>query len=153
MRTFKTLGVAVMALTLMAFSLQAQTYSAQTLPTSITYVSGAAGVLSNNVGTAIITCNKQQNVAIQVGVHASAASTDTTTFWFASSVDGSKFNSGYPRMIPVVVANNGDNDVYATTNITVGGIGYLKLVSISNAAATAVITNLGVKYSLKINAP
>lgn len=84
--------------------------------------------------------------AISADVKLNGAGTSAVTFIFDRSLDGSNWDTGTTYTLSITA--NGTNTVTGITNLTVGGVGYLRLKSLGNANASAV-TNLTMKYTVK----
>jgi hypothetical protein len=138
----------ILALALLTCSVHAQKYGWGTVTPGFSQIAGSSA--TNGATTAVIDCRKCQNVALQLKTQSDAANTANTVFAFAKSVDGTSYGAD---VLLVPVANAGTTATHAVTNFVVGGIGYLKLAWVSNAAASAVVTNFQVRYSTKLNAP
>jgi hypothetical protein len=95
--------------------------------------------------SAVIAVTKASDVALQVDSKLQGAGTSAVIFRFAASADGASWTSSY---LLVTNTANGTTLVSSTRNLTLGGIGFLRLESINNANATAV-TNLFVRYAYK----
>lgn len=133
----KTIFVFLLTICAFAFSAKAQvpTYAAQTL----TIPTVAAGQTSNSVA-AVIDCRKQQNVAI------SWLTTGTNvSFNMSKSIDGSVWLTNAYTVV-------GMSNAFPTiTNINVGGVGFLRVDSVTSTGTT-IATNT-VSYGVKISAP
>lgn len=131
-----------------ALSVNAQSYTAQTL--SLGFSDVAASTASNSV--AVIDARKAQNVGIQFKFASSAANTAIGAVYLVPSVDGVNYDT--TRLVGIhAAAVSAGTVVTFTTNLATGGIGYWKIAYITNANQTANLTNVSVKYSLKLNAP
>lgn len=129
------LSLFVLASGLFAANAQAPYYS----PVSITIPTVAAGATSNGINAQIYV-GKQQNVAI------SWLTTGTNvSFNMSKSVDGSVWLTNSYTVIGI------SNAFPMITNINVGGIGYLRIDSVTSTGAT-IATNT-VSYGIKTSAP
>lgn len=121
---------------------QAQQYTTYTLTshTNTVPASSTDTVASNAIGL-----TKYNNAAVQVQFQGSAADTGNVTFSFVRSQNGSSYDT-----VPLtfVVPANGTTAVRASTNYQFGATGYLKLLSIANAATNSV-TNIVIRVTLK----
>jgi len=97
-----------------------------------------------------VTITRFSNVGVQITFQGSGAGTGDQTLIFKHSVDGSTYSTLSP--ISITVAANGTTAVCLTTNISLVGVGYLKLDSWQNAATNSV-TNCVIKVSTKPSAP
>lgn len=146
----KLFSLIFVAISLIAFTSHAQSYSAPiVLSTGITNIPGSTAY--NASSNAIIDCTRSQVISIQVSVKSDGANTANTGYEFARSLDRSNWDT--TQKITLFVPNNGTTASTCCTNINVGGVGYLKLISITNAAASAVNTNILIQYSIKKQAP
>lgn len=101
----------------------------------------------------IIDVTGQQNVTIAITVSsADAASTTNVLYTLQKSVDGSNWDTNAANLYTVTGNVGGGNKVVTTTNITVGGINYLRVGTITIGANSQITNNL-FRYSVKPNAP
>jgi len=102
-----------------------------------------------NVGTSIKIA-QQDNVAVCVAFQGTGSDTSDITYTFARSVDDSNWET-VPKFTWIVPLNN-TTAVVAITNLgtaTIGAAGYLKVLSIQNAATGVSATNHSVKILKK----
>ena len=148
------------ACALFGFAAFAQ-YAPVTLPNPVgeLYISLVPAQVTNFVSTAVIDCRKQNNVAVQVSMtDTNAASISNITFRYVYSVDGITYgttNSNAELMFIVPLAQKALGGVTTwVTNLSTRSAGYIKFISVSNdAAALCTITNMSIKYAVKMNAP
>lgn len=132
----------IAAVGLMAVSVQAQspTYAPQVALSS--YI--VSGSTQSNAISALIDVRKQQNVAIQwVSV---GNATNTNTLSFSASVDGLTWDT---NRYNVSVRDKATSVML--TNITVAGIGYLRIENLTNLVSSP--TTNTVTYGVKISSP
>jgi hypothetical protein len=139
----KWLVVAGLALTA-GIAIAAQ-YTASTL--SISFAgAGLAAVTETNPAT-VVTLTKYEDVTIQVSGKLDDAGTDVTKVKFSRSVDGTTYETT-PSMV-MSLTHAGTTTTSCISNWNIGAVGYIKCVAISNAAATANLTNLVIKVTTK----
>lgn len=131
-----------------AIAVPAQSFKA--LDTVQTYSMISAQAASNS--TAIVHAERQKDVAVTVSFKMTAASTDNIGFAFARSPDGVSTDTAAASTFVWSVPANGTTTVQATTNISCGALGGFRLLWVTNAAATAIVTNMTVKQTYKIGA-
>lgn len=112
--------------------------------TNSAIVGPSAAVTCNN----IIDVRKQKNVGA-LFLSTASSGTAITSFVFQYGVDGSLFGT---NLLVIAISGTGTTPKLQTTNIDSLGFGYLKLLYITNADASATSTNT-VQYALKIKAP
>jgi hypothetical protein len=142
---FFTAVLPVVALcALMPAPASAQTYGVPTLTTPTNVLASTA---SNT--TAVVNIQANRNVSVDFQFQGDAAGTANVTAFFIPSLDNITYDNtkGYV----LIAAANGTTKVNVTTNWDFGAYGYVKLSYITNAAATANITNVVVKVGLKPN--
>lgn len=108
----------------------------------------ATTVSTNLASPPVIDCTKQANVAILLSFNQSSASTSNVIYTFQSSINRSNWDTVQTRVI--TVASTGTTRRDCVTNITVNGVGYLRLVTIDNGTALTTMTNFGVQYAVKV---
>lgn len=145
------LTIALMAGFVLATQAQTPTYGAVTLYTTngaTAHVGGTAYVTDK-----VIDCRKVKYVPLQITIYPKTTATDVETFYFTPSVDGSTFGAEGVAFIATPSGTAGTASTLCT-NLNTMGFPYYKLSYYTNAAAAAgVITNISVKYGLKISAP
>lgn len=129
---------------------QAPTYAPQAL-------SGIPATLATTADTnfasmPIIDVRKQQKVAVTFSFTQTSASTSNVLYGFKKSVDGVNIDNTSPNWL-ITIPSQGATRVNYTTNLDVGGIGFLHLACISNTTALTTWTNRGITYGIKISAP
>lgn len=143
----KTIFAFIVALAVLTVGAQAQRqYAAQSLgnmPDTL-----ATTVETNLANPPLIDCRYQKEVGVTFSFNQSGASTSNVVYVLHKSVDGSVWDTN--RAITVTVASAGATRVDYHTNFDVGGAGWLRLYAIRNTTALTTMTNLGVKYGLKI---
>lgn len=120
-------------------------YNPQSLNTTATCAASAA----TNVAV-VIDCRKQASVTVWLKAQADAANSANTIVNYSYSRDGivygtQQFNFGF--------ANLGTTAAINFTNLSTYGNGYIKLNYVTNAAASGALTNIGLHYVTKIQAP
>ncbi len=150
--------IAAFALCLNTHAQAGPTYAAQNLVTFTNKASEVTNLAANAYSTTI-DCRKQASVALQwLAGSTSGATSDTNSIFLQYSVDGLSWSSGYdttpggPTGKRVTITLNGETPVCLVTNIPTFGAGYLRILSATNSAGTAITTNV-IKYGIKISAP
>lgn len=139
----KQILLALGAALAMALPAAAQQYTVTTLTSHTNAVPAST---TDTTDSNAVTLTKFANVGVQVQFQGSHADdTANMTFSFIRSVNGVLYDS-VPLTFAVPV--NGTTAVRASTNWVLGGIGYLKLTSIQNAA-TNQVTNIVIRVSTK----
>ena len=129
--------VTVCLVTAMTFALvnppaaHAEQYTVETLTLSTNAVAANA---TNTASAAVITCTKYDEVALQFTSVLAGAGTDNIVLKFATSADGSNYDSD---AISWTFPAAGTTTNTVVTNIVVNSIGYLKLTTVGNGAAEA----------------
>lgn len=139
-----------LALTLCAFTSQAQFSSPTYSPVTLTNFTTCAASAANAVALTI-DCRKQASVNVQIVQTNDASGTAAVTYVFRRSVDGSKWDTLQNSVVGV--AANGTTEVVCTTNLPTQGAGYIQLQYITNAAASANAGSINIKYGVKMSAP
>jgi hypothetical protein len=106
-----------------------------------------------NMGNSV-KLTKNDTVGVQVAVQGDAAGTGAITATFARSLDGTTWETA-PRFT-MACALNGTTAVVQYTNFPntiIGPVGYIKLISVQNADATANATNASIKIITKTLKP
>lgn len=115
-----------------------------------------AGSTATNFNAAI-DARKQKSLAISLSFAGDAAGTANGVAVFSPSLDGTTNTMDTVKVVQLAVAANGAGQfVCGNTNIAEsvgGGYGYWMLRYVTNAAASGNITNVTVKYGIKIGAP
>ena len=146
MKTHLALLAIVTALILSVSPASAQAaFSVQELYNSSTNSIAASGTASPTDAT--ITAKKFLNVAIQPQFKLSGTGTGNVTFSFAKGLSGGIYET--TPSVTVVVAASGTNVVSGVTNVNLGAVSALKLVSIVNANTPSTATNVVVNYAIK----
>jgi hypothetical protein len=134
----------LLVLFVMALPSQAQQY--KTTSTAITNL--IAAVTTNTVNTAPFTATKFGEAVVGVSAKLTAAGTTVTLFTFQFSDDGTTYD-GPTFTLPLTQA--GTVTASASTNISVGPYGYLRVRSIGNGDNDGVCSNIVVRYTVKPN--
>jgi len=123
------------------------------VPVALSYMPATlATTVETNLATPpIIDCGNQKSVAVAFSFNQASASTSNVVYVLDASVDGSVWDTN--NQFTVTIPSQGATRVDIVTNITVNGIGYLRLRAIRNTTAITTMTNFGVKYGQKILAP
>lgn len=143
----KTLLVSLITLASVASSFAAESaaYAAQAIggiPTS--------PAATTNLATPVkLDLRRQKDFAFQV-TQSSVDAGQTNTYVFCRSVDGTAYDTN--NVINVTVLSPGGGARTTVTNISVDGTGYLVLKQIT-VFGSGGVTNTGVKYSIKTQAP
>lgn len=140
--------VSLAAFLVLSFAAQAQ-YTLVTLPNIPSIL--ATTITTNLATPAIIDATKQKDVAVQFEFAQMAASTSNVVFTLQRSLDGVRWDSNVTYT--VTLPSTGTGLQTFTTNWTLGGVGYMRLVSVANTTALTTATNIAVKYAVKRNAP
>lgn len=151
----KLFGLLTISGLFLAISAQAQSpvYNAHTLYSMGT--GQVAGSAATNIN-AVLDCRKQKDVALQIMIQPKTTATDALSFVFARSVDGVTYgaNDFVVTLAPGGTAGGATTTITNIPSATTMGVGYLKLMYLTNAAAAAgVVTNASVIYGVKISAP
>jgi len=147
MKKLTTLLLAIVAAAAVAVPAVAQSYGYVTLD--------VPSVIGTEVTTNVaktLDVRKAEFVAIQATFDMTGAATSTNAFVFQRSVDGSNWTTttdsdSYDSWS---VIQNGTTEVSAIKLISANGVGYIRLYSIANPDASESVTNLTVRYSLKL---
>ena len=145
------LGLAACALCAFApIKANAQAYGYGSLTISAATTAGAA--TSTLTGSPIMDVTKIQNVTLFTKFGFSSSNLSNIVYTISQSYDKTNWNTISP-IVWTVTAAAGTGVQRASTNINVGGIGYLKLETIQNTHASAVLTNSAFVYTIKRGAP
>lgn len=134
--------LALLALLGLAPLAQAQQYFVETVSSAATIA--ASGSITP--GTKI-PVRPYSNVAIQVSFKLSGSGTSNIVASFAKSVDGTTFET--TPSVTVTVAASGTTTVSGVSNVALGGVGWLKLVSVTNANTPSTVAELSIKTAVK----
>jgi hypothetical protein len=141
-------------ITLAALPVMAQSYAVIT-PSGVPGDIPLGGVTSNT--TVNIDCRKHQNVAVHIRYASDGAVSSPVTnivLTFNKSLDGTTFSTvATDKITWKLPLENGTSTNYATTNLSVGGLGYIRLESIASQDVTNSCTNIVFSYAMKIRAP
>lgn len=149
MKSIKTaVSLFVLAFITLAFatSAQAQSYNIKSIGGSTANSPASTDNTTwYTTNSAVITVTKATNLSLQIDQKLQGAGTSAVIYRFGASVDGITYMSSW-----LLVTNTaaGTTLVSSTRDVSIGGIGYLRLESINNANATA-LTNLVVRYATK----
>lgn len=143
-------------LMLAALTLAGFTYAqAQPVYGTVTLLS-ASGLTNTTVGAAtwstqVIDTRKADYVALQFTGAASVTEANVVTITYALSVDGVTYeNPATVRTAVITASATGGTARTIVTNIPTAGVGYLKIISLSNAASAGGQTNVTIKASQKL---
>ena len=139
------LTLAILAVLTLPALAQTPIYGPQSLGLWTNFVAASTARAVTNV----VDCAHQRNVTFQFLFKGDDAG-GTVTFAFKPSVDGTTYADA---VIPITLGNLAVAGTTVVTNIDTFGYGYLKLVYITNAHASANITNVTVSYGVKISSP
>ncbi len=142
LRSLLALILAVVAIVAILTPPPAQAYDADTVTLSTNSV---AATTTNLTTTGKIYVGNQSQVAVQVAANLAGSGTSVVGFKIEHSVDGTNFAQSPHTLL---LTANGTNTVYALTNFSVVGYGWLNVSSITNPNASAV-TNIVVRYGDK----
>jgi len=137
--------IAIIAAVAITASVIAQTAQYTTQVNTVTNL--IAAVSTNTVNAYAVAVTKNENVGIQVKTQLTAAGTTGAQFKFAKSTDGTTYET--TPSIVLTVANAGTTSVSAVTNVTMDGVGWIRLASMGNGDDDGVLTNTTVIYSTK----
>ncbi len=135
-------------LTLIGFGSKAQGYDAIYAPVILAMTNTCPAQAATNLAL-VVPCGKQPSVTFQLFTQMDAAGTADMYYAFVRSVDGVTYDTLNGTVVRIPA--NGTTAVCICTNINTGGCGFIKLLWSSNAAATAVCTNLTVNWAAKVN--
>ena len=105
-----------------------------------------AATATNTPAAVGLTCAEQDQVALLVEHRGTGAGSGNVIYAFAKGLDAETVET--TPSVTLTVPLNGTNTVRLLSEPTLGGAGYLQLVSIQNTNAVA-LTNLTVKVSRK----
>lgn len=144
MNRFLTLAVVVSGLLLTA---QAQSPVAYRIVTLVGGGTNHVAATATNTPAAVgVTCAEQDQVALFIEQRGTGAGSGNVVYAFAKGLDTDTVET--TPSVTLTVPLNGTNTVRLLSEPTLGGAGYLQLVSIQNTNAVA-LTNLTVKVSRK----
>ena len=127
------------------------------VPTYAPQVLVAGGVVNAAVYSnfsAVIDCRKQASVGLMIDyTQMGTTNTATNSFIFLRGIDGLSTNYETATNLTVItdVARNGRGVFF--TNIPTWGCGYLLLTNIYCGNPTTSMTNINIKYGVKISSP
>lgn len=104
------------------------------------------GTTATHYSGELLSVANAREVAIMTSFKLTGAGTDNITLKFDSSIDNVNWESDEHT---IVVPATGTTTKVAITNITIGAVGFLRLASVQNAAASQDVTNLVVKAAIK----
>lgn len=102
---------------------------------------------TTNALGATFAVSEHEYVGIQVSAAASASTVGVLTFRFASSLDGTTYETTPQHVIPITLADT--TVICKVTNVFVPGIATMKLVGIENTCTNGYATNVTVKWRVK----
>lgn len=129
-------------------SAQTPVYAAQTLGLYTNWCTASAAMLMTNI---VIDCRKQNNVALQVSMYGDRAGTGAVKLYYLHSADGVTYETSLQSINLSALAGN--TQVVTVTNLPSYGLGFIQLSYLTNADGSANISNVVMKYSIKISAP
>jgi len=115
---------------------------------------GAAAVATNiSAYSTSLDVRKTKTVTLQFSLSHSAAGTNCNlNFW--GSTDNSNWDTNQTTQFVVSVPYGAVGVNVYSTNLSVGGVGWLKLMTVdANYDADSIVTNNWIRYSYKIGAP
>lgn len=118
---------------------------------SLTGIGTTAGGATTTVTNGWIDVRGMQSVTLGTTFNFASATTSNVVYTIYKSID--KSNVETTGGTTWTVAGNGTTPVVATTEITVGSAGWLKLATIQNTHASIVLTNSSFIYGIKRNSP
>ena len=136
-----TLFLAVLAFA--AVSASAQNWTRIIDPTG---TSNNVAAASTNSYLLTLDATDQLNVGFCYSAKCVATNSTTTTITFDSSIDASLWQS---NAYTFTIAQSGTTPVTLVTNVSVGGVNYLRLNSIGNPGSVGALTNITFQYSAK----
>lgn len=129
---------------------QSPTYQSQTL-----WTTNGAGIPAATavLGNAVADVRYQKDVTLQITAYGNTGAA-ASTYVFVPSVDGTSYGSStlagsQVKAVSFTPATTGTTMV---TNISTAGVGYLKFLYVTNDTGAAV-TNISIKYGVKISSP
>lgn len=133
-----------------SFRASAQTpiYASQTLPLYTNWCTASSAMLMTNI---VLDCRKQNNICLQVSLYGDRAGTGAVKLYYLHSVDGVTYESTIQAVNLTALAGN--TQVVTITNLPSYGGGFIKLDNLTNADGSANISNVVMKYGIKISAP
>jgi hypothetical protein len=140
----------LLALAVLGISIQAA--EPRYVPVPLTLPGTVAAATTTNVAT-FIDVRKQQSLTLSIYFKMTAACDSNMTYVLERSLDGSTVGTTAESKITLSPTANGTTAVCLVTNIDIGGTGWLRLASIANPHASAVLTNQVVLYSVKMASP
>jgi len=114
------------------------------------FSSASCVATTNTTRNFVMDVGKQAGVGVQITCNASAATISNLVFTFTRSVDGSQYDTVGQT---VTFIANGTNTKSILTNLPSYGARSIKLTTYAWDDPATYITNLSVKYAVKISAP
>lgn len=137
------LTIAALGALLACLTAGAQSYYPVTMYSGAVFAESATTNLN-----ATIDCRKTENVALMLSFKLMGTATDDVTVIIDKGVDGTTWPTATTERSTLVVAATSGTTATIVTNLAAKGYGYMRLVSVQNAAAEK-MTNVVIKYSLK----
>jgi hypothetical protein len=137
----------IAALIFIAPKAHAQRYSLQsaTITSNSVTVTAIAATATNTTVRADIPATKAINLGIQASFVLAGSGTSAVVLKFDESLDGSNWESAAHSL---TITANGTSSVVGVANLSLGGIGFIRLSSVENPNANA-INSLVIKYAQK----
>lgn len=102
---------------------------------------------TSNYTTIVFDVRKQKDVMVEGSFKATGTNESSITLTLQPSLDGVTFDS--TTVWSWTITANGTSTVVGSTNIALGGAGFVRLASIANPNATQGLTNILVRYAVK----
>lgn len=139
--TYCLLSFALLALA----TAQAQTYAAQ----SVSVPATIAGATTTNVAKTI-DVRRQDTTGLQISFNMTDTTTSNVVAILEKSLDGSTWGTESNSKLTITMPSTGTTQYTIVTNLSNAGAGYWRLYSLQNTHATLAVSNLTIKYSIKI---
>jgi hypothetical protein len=120
-----------------------------------TLVSGGTNVVTADATNTITAVRadvpRADSIALFISVKPHTSNSVSLTLGFTRSLDGTTYDTANPLLVNCSgTTNTGSGNVVSlATNVPVGAVPYLKLVTLDNNEAIAVATNVTVTYGFK----
>lgn len=144
------LPVAILGLITLCSSppVQAAEYAWNRIPGTVTNTVPDNSTTTVLMGNAI-TVTRYKEIGVSASFALDAAGTNACTFKFATSLDGTNYQTTAPLLMTLTPA--GPTAVHTNCTFQLGAAGYFKMISITCGNNSAAMTNIIVGYSLKPN--
>ena len=146
----KILPIAILASVVAFFVVYFATAQMPTSSSENLFTGGSCAATTTVTKNLVIDCSKQAGVGVQITGKASGASVSNLVFTFTRSVDGSQYDTVGQT---VTFVGNGATTKSILTNLPSYGANYIKLTTYAWDDPATYVTNLSVKYAVKISAP